>query len=631
MSRGMRGWLSTATAVGLLHIFGLDSPFLKQLVFSVAIATTAHPGTLRTGLVEYGFTVLQYVAPGLALFYLLRTVLSSSTASAGTGNTTVLLFPCKTTHARLFPKKHSFEYSYLVVGIPVGWEGLAGGMVSSSSSSNKEPWYSWNRKGWYHVNPADYLYRGDGHLGLRGKLDTYLISQGADPAKYPHAYLVTAARFLGYHFNPVSFWYLYSEDMSLAAMILEVNNTFDERRMYFLTPAKSDDDALEGAEPICATNGEMSKKKPAFKQQWPKDFHVSPFNSRKGSYSLLASDPLSALPEGKSLIDSTITLRSGKGHGKIVARLFSDGEGVDPTTMSVLQKVKFLLSWWWVGFITFPRIVREAARLWFQKSLHVWYRPEPLKESMGRHADGAERALEMMFRKYLRYLTEQCQAAIAVKYIPSGISSSEADLMLSPLATAGAGDTQEIEFKVLTPAFYTRFVFYAHDLEALFSEMQESCTTWISRPDLLPKLLFKKPTPPTEAQGPLDYIFFEAIRRLRRRPEAIVRPLTSSHVPTPSSGKDTKPTTSVVDIREFRISSMDAFILSETEPQLRRQYRSLVLRLFIADRLAFGSLLFVDAVFALFKTWLAWTLASAWQDQGQIIGGLLGAVAYGML
>lgn len=453
--------------------------------------------------------------------------------------------------------------------------------------------------------------------------------QGADPAKYPHAYLVTAARFLGYHFNPVSFWYLYSEDMSLAGMILEVNNTFDERRMYFLTPGKSNVDTLEEIEePQSTANGDIPSKASVFKQQWPKDFHVSPFNSRKGSYSLRASDPLSASPEGRILIDNTITLRSGKGHGKIVARLLSDGEAADPATMSILQKVTFLLSWWWVGFVTFPRIAKEAARLWFQRKLHVWYRPEPLKESIGRNADDAERHLEIVFRRYLRHLTEQSQAAIAVKYIPSGIPSSEADLMLSPSAKSGAGDTQEMEFKVLTPAFYTRFVFYAHDLEALFSEMQESCTIWVSRPDLLPKLLFKKPTPTTEAQGPLDYVFFEAIRRLRRRPEAITRPLTSSHVPVPSSpGK----TTTVVDIRDFRISSMDAFVLTKAETELRRQYRSLVLRLFIADRLAFGSLLLVDAVLALLKTWLAWTLTFAWRGKGQIIGALLGTGVFGML
>ncbi len=81
-----------------------------------------------------------------------------------------LLFPCRTTHTRFFPKKHSFSYSYLLVGIPIGWTGAAGGMISNDEHNT-------GVKGWYSINAADYLERGNGHLGLRGKLDPYLESQ----------------------------------------------------------------------------------------------------------------------------------------------------------------------------------------------------------------------------------------------------------------------------------------------------------------------------------------------------------------------------------------------------------------------------------------------------------------------
>lgn len=89
------------------------------------------------------------------------------------------LFPCRTTHARMFPQKHSFSYSYLVVGVPVGWEGNTGGMLSvgAKSESGLASWFSLTprlRKGWYNVDPADYLARGNSDLGLRGKLDEYL-------------------------------------------------------------------------------------------------------------------------------------------------------------------------------------------------------------------------------------------------------------------------------------------------------------------------------------------------------------------------------------------------------------------------------------------------------------------------
>lgn len=411
--------------------------------------------------------------------------------------------------------------------------------------------------------------------------------------------------------------------MTLTGMVIEVNNTFDERRMYLLTPQEATKAELEGAEHRPAEHECSSVNSPVFKQQWPKDFHVSPFNSRKGAYSLLAHDPLRALADGQSPIDSTITLKSSKGHGKIVARLVSKGRAVDPSCMSFPQKVAFLASWWWVGFVTFPRIVREAARLWFQKKLHVWYRPEPLKESMGRNADSAEKKLETAFRLYLRSLVKQCHAAVAVKYIPSGIAEPGEELMLSP-PTKSESEVEEIEFKVLTPAFYTRFVSYAHDLEALFSELRESYTLWVSRPELLPKLLFKDPASSLEARSPLDYFYFEAIRYLRRRPERIVRPLTSSqnHVEA-SAGAYT------VDIRDFRISSMDAFILRQGDATLKKQYKSLVLKLFVADRLAFGSVLLVDVTLIMVQTWLAWTIAFALEGKIRVLGLVAAILAYG--
>jgi DUF1365 family protein len=443
-----------------------------------------------------------------------------------------------------------------------------------------------------------------------------MVLQGADPSAYPHAYLVTAARFLGYHFNPASFWYLYADDLSLAALVIEVNNTFDERRMYFLTPAEADRSGrIEDSQEALRADALKPSIPAVFKQEWPKDFHVSPFNSRKGSYSLQAFDPLKSVAEGRESVDSTITLKSSKGHGKVVARLVSNDQPVDPSNMSITHKCRFLLSWWWVGFVTFPRIVREAGRLWFKRKLHVWYRPEPLKESMGRNADLAEQELELMFRKYLRSLVEQCQAPVALKYVPCGLADSGRELMLSPATKDKQdADLDEVEFKVLTPVFYTRFVFYAHDLEALFSELRESCTIWVSRPDILPKILFKKPAPALEAEGPVDFAYFEAIRYLRRRPDTIVRPLTSSQTLQESS-----PTTAV-DIRDFRISSMDAFILQQEDADMRRRYRSLVLGIFVAHRLAFGNLMLIDAALIVLRTWLAWSATFAWEDKTRMIG-----------
>jgi len=373
-------------------------------------------------------------------------------------------------------------------------------------------------------------------------------------------------------------------------MIVEVNNTFDERRMYYLVPDGEDDASVPA--------GRFT-----FTQTWPKDFHVSPFNSRKGSYSIVVTDPLKPAEQAAGPINVTIVLRSSKEHGKIVARLFSTGPGVDPGHLSALQKLKFLVRWGWVGFFTFPRIVKEAGGLFFKRRLHVWFRPEPLRESIGRRADATERRLEAVFRRYLRHVVEQSTAALAVKYIPAGIPASSSELMLSPpAARSGSGPAEELEIKVLTPVFYSRFVGYAHDQEAFFCELRENSTIWVSRPELLPKFVMKKPPPPLQVSSITDYVFFKAIQCLRRRPEPIERPMT-----WPSSSREA-PTGShsIADIRGFRISSMDGYALGYADRGTRSMYRSAVLKLFLAERVAWGAVPLLEAQLFVMRASVAW-------------------------
>lgn len=93
-----------------------------------------------------------------------------------------MAFPCRTNHTRLFPKTHSFSYSYLWVGVPVGWKGSVGGMLSLDDSKQTFPWYTrlfcLNSGGaWHTVNGDDYLGRGHVDGGLEEKLMNYLQSQ----------------------------------------------------------------------------------------------------------------------------------------------------------------------------------------------------------------------------------------------------------------------------------------------------------------------------------------------------------------------------------------------------------------------------------------------------------------------
>ena len=82
-------------------------------------------------------------------------------------------FPGRTTHSRFFPKQHSFSYSYLMVGIPIGWQGSVNGMLSADSNRAGQR----DQRAWFTVEAEDYLDRGHRHLDLQGKLRLYLRSQ----------------------------------------------------------------------------------------------------------------------------------------------------------------------------------------------------------------------------------------------------------------------------------------------------------------------------------------------------------------------------------------------------------------------------------------------------------------------
>jgi DUF1365 family protein len=491
-----------------------------------------------------------------------------------------LIFPCRTAHSRMFPQKHSFSYSYLFVGVPVGWSGYDGSLLTADNPA---------KRGWFHVDPANYLARGDGHLGLRGKLDAYLQSQDVSPHDFPYAYLTTAPRCLGYSFNPVSFWYLYSKDRSLGAMILEVNNTFDERRMYLLK-SEPRDDAVKIEQNLVdkldLEDDQAQRCNKTFTSEWKKDFHVSPFNSREGSYKLTARD-LAPFEENSSYhIANTITLLSSEGHKKLVASVFTVGAAIDPGGMSTYRKLTLAFRWGWVGFVTFPRIVKEAYRLYFKKSLAVFFRPEVAKSSISRHATTEEKILESFFCSYLKDIVDNAQSSVMLSYRPAPGTGTSAEIVLrSPSATEKADQTCDLD--ILSPAFYSRFVHYAHTSEAVDREFL--CTDVRNRTISIHNaaclgMLFQtqgtasKAVHTSKGRSLLTRVLWQLMRRLRCA--AAVQSYTEA---------DTKMTHGQAiskDIRALPLSNLDLFVLQTSTNAF--DYRRTVTNLFLAQRFAFG-------------------------------------------
>lgn len=163
-------------------------------------------------------------------------------------------------------------------------------------------------------------------------------------------------------------------------MITEVSNTFGEKHLYLL-------DGSSPTSPVQTPDEEEVvplQPKTTFADYWTKEFHVSPFNSRKGGgYAQKSLNPFPS-PSSSPAIDITITLKSTKDHAKIVARLFSVGTAMKLDGMGLFEALTFIASWSVVGFLTFPRIIKEAFVLYYRKGLRVWFRPEVRASSMGR-------------------------------------------------------------------------------------------------------------------------------------------------------------------------------------------------------------------------------------------------------
>ena len=169
-------------------------------------------------------------------------------ATAATLRAEPLLGIGQVRHARLRPTANRFAYPTYFLMLPMRT------LRAHPSASLVR-----NRFGLVSFFDADH---GDGRADSLAWVEALLIGEGigdADGEIWLHCY----PRVLGYAFKPVSFWYCERADTSLAAVLVEVNNTFGERHCYLLAGP----DLRLGAE-VEAT----------------KVFHVSPFCAVAGSY-----------------------------------------------------------------------------------------------------------------------------------------------------------------------------------------------------------------------------------------------------------------------------------------------------------------------------------------------------------
>lgn len=192
------------------------------------------------------------------------------------------LVAAQTVHARRGRIAHAFRYG--VDYVLLDMEGTAGPAL-----------FSRNRRNLISVHDGDH---GGPHGHRRGAdwARGIFRARGLHPTPGDRLLLLTQPRFLGYGFNPVSFW-MVLRGADLIAVIAEVNNTFGDRHSYF-----------------CAEPG-FAPIRPGKRIAAAKMFHVSPFQRVGGGYTfgfLITADRIAisiAFRDGEDGLHATLTGR----------------------------------------------------------------------------------------------------------------------------------------------------------------------------------------------------------------------------------------------------------------------------------------------------------------------------------
>jgi DUF1365 family protein len=125
-------------------------------------------------------------------------------------------------HRRLHPRRHRFRYRAF-------W--LLLDLDELDALSGQLRWFSYNRPNVFSLYDCDH---GDGgETSLRGQIEARLREADIE-VDGGRIELLCMPRTLGYCFNPLSIFFCYCADGTLAALIYQVHNTFSERHSYVI-------------------------------------------------------------------------------------------------------------------------------------------------------------------------------------------------------------------------------------------------------------------------------------------------------------------------------------------------------------------------------------------------------------
>ena len=245
------------------------------------------------------------------------------------------LYEGEITHARTKPVKHNFSFPIYTFVLDLDELELLDEQIR---------FFGYNRGSVFTLYDSDYL--GSGQGSIKEKLKNWLTKFGYQE-KYSTVKMITTLRVFKHTFNPVIFYYCLDSENNIVYHVAEVHNTFGEGHLYILKDGKR---SRVGTEYLV-----------------PKEFHVSPFNKVEGDYNFHFS-------RLKEKLDVRINVSKNK-KNFFYARISGNAQKITKYTL-----VKLIMKYPFRTLLVIPKILAEAAKLYYVKNLDIIDKPEPSSE-----------------------------------------------------------------------------------------------------------------------------------------------------------------------------------------------------------------------------------------------------------
>ena len=231
-------------------------------------------------------------------------------------------------HRRFTPVGHAFTYPLFMALLDID---------RVPELMNRSRFTSHNRWNWASFDDRDHF--GDPGRPLRERLIADAARNGIEVPEGP-VFLLTHLRYLGYGFNPVSFFYCCDRAHQLRLVLAEVRNTFGGTHNYWLRP-----------DPAART----------FRSAASKSLYVSPFMPVDLDYTFAFTAPADRLVAhmqtrraGVVGFDATLSLERRAWNATELRRLLLRHPAM---TTNVIAQIHWqALKLWWKGVPVVPRV-----------------------------------------------------------------------------------------------------------------------------------------------------------------------------------------------------------------------------------------------------------------------------------